>query len=365
MATSQQAIEARKAVVADAYGTPAVVVDLDVVDANIARTQALCDAAGLKNRPHMKTHKSGVLARAQVAAGAVGVACQKVGEAEAMLDAGVEDILICYNIIGAARSGRLTAILKRAPVKIAADNPVSLAAYAAAAEAAGRPVEVLVECDTGRQRAGVETPAEAVALAKIARDNPHLTFKGLLLYPPPSDWDVTQRFLDETKAGLADLGLEAEIVSSGGTPALSALGALTGVTEHRAGTAIYNDRMMMDCGAARPEDCALEVYTTVVSRAGSGRGILDAGSKTLTTDTGGLSGHGLILEHPSAVIAGFSEEHGHLDLSACNAPPEIGEVVRVIPNHVCVVVNMVNQVIGVRGDRVERVFTVDARGRLV
>ncbi|MEO1088950.1 MAG: alanine racemase, partial [Acidobacteriota bacterium] len=260
---------------------------------------------------------------------------------------------------------RLASVLKRADIKLAADNPTTLAAYAEAAKAADRPASVLIECDTGRQRAGVETPAEAIELARIARDDPNLTFKGLLLYPPPGDWPTTQEFLDTTKAGLAELGLEAEIVSSGGTPALTSLAALQGPTEHRAGTSIFNDRMMMACGAARLEDCALSVYTTMVSRVGAGRGILDAGSKTLTSDTGGLDGHGLILEHTDAVIASFSEEHGQLDLSACAEPPNIGEVVRVIPNHVCVVVNMVDRLIGVRGEKIERVFTVDARGRLV
>ena len=355
-----------KSEIVSRVGTPAVVVDLDIVDRNIARGQALCDAAGIKSRPHMKTHKNGMLARKQVAAGAIGVACQKLGEAEAMLDAGIEDILICYNILGAARSGRLADVLRRAPLKIAADNPVSLAAYSDAGATARRPVDVLIECDTGRKRAGVETPAEAIALAKIVRDDPHLNFKGLMLYPTGKDWPAVQRYLDETKAGLAELGLEAEIVSTGGTPNLAELGALKGVTEHRAGTYIYNDRMMVDCGAARQEDCALSVYTAVVSRAAPERGILDAGSKTLTSDTGGgLDGHGFIVEYPDARIAGFSEEHGMLDLSKTVDRPEIGEVVRVIPNHVCVVVNMVDRIVGVRGGRIEQIFKVDARGQLV
>lgn len=355
-----------KAEIVARVGTPAVVVDLDVVDRNIARTQALCDAAGIKNRPHMKTHKNGGMARKQVKAGAIGVACQKLGEAEAMLDAGIEDILICYNILGAARSGKLADLLRRAPLKIAADNAVSLAAYSEAGAAAGRPVDVLIECDTGRNRAGVVTPAEAVALAKIVRDDPNLNFKGLLFYPTGKDWPAVQKFLDETLEGIKELGLEAEIISSGGTPNLASLGALKGVTEHRAGTSIYNDRMMVENGSARPEDCALSVYTTVVSRAAPERGILDAGSKTLTSDTGGgLDGHGTIVEYPEARIAGFAEEHGMLDLSRCTDKPEIGEVVRVIPNHVCVVVNMMDKIVGVRDGRIEHIFNVDARGRLV
>jgi D-serine deaminase-like pyridoxal phosphate-dependent protein len=317
----------------------------------------------------MKTHKNGELARRQLEAGAVGVACQKVGEAEAMLDAGIRDILICYNVLGAARSSRLATLLKRCDdgvdMKIAADNAVSLAAYAEAGEAAGRPVGVMIECDTGRKRAGVETPGEAVELARIVRDDPWLEFRGLMMYPPGKDWPATQSFMDEARDGLAALGLAPGIVSTGGTPNLSSLTALKGVTEHRAGTYIYNDRMMLACGAARMEDCALTVYSTLVSRASRDRGILDAGSKTLTSDVGGLEGHGYVLEHPEARITHFSEEHGQVDLSACAAPPEVGDVVRVIPNHVCVVVNMVDRVVGVRGGRIERILPVEARGRLV
>lgn len=356
---------ALKETIVRTVGTPAVVIDLDVVDANIARLQAACDAAGVRNRPHMKTHKSGWLAQRQVAAGAIGVACQKLGEAEDMANAGIGDILVCYNILGAARSGRLSALLRRVDVKVAADNPFTLSAYAEAARAAERPLTVLVECDTGRMRAGVETPAEAVELARIIRDDPALVFGGLLLYPTGKEWSVDQRFLDDARAGLADLGLEPAIVSTGGTPNVAALGSLKGVTEHRSGTSIFNDRMMVDCGAATMADCALTVYASVVSRAGEGRGILDSGSKTLTSDTGGLDGFGHILEYPQARIVGFSEEHGNLDVSGCAAPPAVGEVVRVIPNHVCVVVNMVDRLVGVRGGRIERILSVDSRGKLV
>ena len=358
-------IDTLKAEIARDFGTPAMVIDLDIVERNIARLQKLCDAAGVANRPHIKTHKIPALARKQIAAGAQGITCQKLGEAEVMVDGGIDDIIVSYNLIGAARSGRLAGLLKRKPVKVCADNPVTLAAYAEAGRAADRVVDVLIECDTGRERAGVATAREAIQLAEIVKGDANLSFKGLLFYPPEDAWPETQAFFEETKAGLVSHGLTAEIVSTGGTPNLVNLGSLDGATEHRAGTFIFNDRMMMACGAATLDDCALNVFSTVVSRAGPERGILDAGSKTLTSDIGGLDGHGLILEHPEARIKGFAEEHGFLDLSACNARPEIGDVVRVIPNHVCVVVNMVDQLIAVRGGRVVEVLKVAARGRLV
>ena len=154
------------------------------------------------------------------------------------------------------------------------------------------------------------------------------------------------------------------MVSTGGSPNLKNLGKLRGATEHRPGTYIYNDRMQVGAGVASWDDCALNIYSTVVSRAGPERGILDAGSKTLTTDTGGLEGHGFILEHPEARIARFAEEHGFLDLTRSNTRPCVGDVVRIVPNHVCVVVNMVDEVVMVRGDEIIGTLPVAARGKL-
>jgi D-serine deaminase-like pyridoxal phosphate-dependent protein len=346
------------------YGTPAVVIDMDRVEANIARVQAQCDAAGLANRPHIKTHKSPELAKLQVAAGAKGITCQKIGEAEVMAAAGLDDILISYNLLGEEKMQRLGRLLETATVTVAADNPTVIADLPKAAGVAGRPLGVVIECDTGRKRAGVETPGEAVELAKLVAASPGLTFRGFMLYPTEDGWPEAQKFLDTALAGIRLEGLEAAIVSTGGSPNLKNLGRLKGATEHRPGTYIYNDRMQIAAGVATLEDCALMVYATVVSRAGPERGILDAGSKTLTSDTGGLDGYGLILEHPEAKIARFAEEHGFLDLSACNERPKVGDVVRIVPNHVCVVVNMVDEVVMVRGEEIVGVLPVAARGKL-
>jgi D-serine deaminase-like pyridoxal phosphate-dependent protein len=351
--------------VARLYGTPAVVIDLDRVERNIARVQAACEAAGLANRPHVKTHKSPDLARMQVAAGAKGITCQKLGEAEVMAAAGIDDILISYNLLGEEKLGRLAALLRRGVrVTVAADNPVTVSGLPAAAVAAERTLEVVVECDTGQRRAGVETPAEAVALARDIAERPGLRFAGFLMYPPVDRVEETRRFLEEALAGVREAGLDPHIVSTGGTPFLKNLGALTEATEHRAGTYVFNDRMMLAAGAATLDDIALTVVSTVVSRAAPERGILDAGSKTLTWDSGGLDGYGLILEHPQARIHKFAEEHGFLDLSGCNDRPAVGDVVRIVPNHVCVVVNMVDRLIATRGDTIVGEIAVAARGRI-
>ncbi len=354
-----------KQTIAREFGTPSVVVDLDRVERNVARVQALCDKAGVANRPHIKTHKIPSLAKLQLERGAHGITCQKLGEAEVMADAGIDDILISYNLVGPARAARLGALARDCTVAVAADNPVTLNNYAEAGRIAGRPIEVVIECDTGRKRAGVETANEAVELAAQIKRNPNLAFAGFMFYPTESSWPETQIFHDAAIAGVRALGLEARIVSTGGTPNLVNLGRLQGATEHRAGTYIFNDRMMLACGAATLDDCALHVFSTVVSRAAPERGILDAGSKTLTADTGGLDGHGLILEHPQARIKGFAEEHGFLDLAGLNDKPTVGDVVRIVPNHVCVVVNMVDRLIAVRGHRIVDVLPVAARGKLV
>ena len=351
--------------IAREFGTPALVVDMEVVERNIARTQALCDSAGVANRPHMKTHKSAAFARMQIAAGARGLTCQKLGEAETMADAGIEDLFISYNLLGEEKMARLAALMGRARMRVAADNPTVVEHLGQAAALAGRDLHVLVECDTGRKRAGVETPEEAIAVARAIAATPGLIFEGLMMYPPEGAAAATNAFLARTQSGLREQGLSASVISSGGTPNLLALGNIDGQTEHRAGTSIFNDRMMMAAGFATVADCALTVYTTVVSRGAPERGILDAGSKTLTTETGwDLRGHGLILEHPEADLARFSEEHGILDLSRCNNRPKVGDVVRVIPNHICPVVNVVGELVLVRKGEIVGTLDVEARGKL-
>ncbi len=350
--------------IATEFGTPSVVVDLDGVERNIAGLQAACNAVGLANRPHIKTHKSPVIAAMQRDAGAKGLSCQKLGEAEVMAEADFDDILICYNILGEEKLARLAALMSRARMIVSVDNLVTVEGLPRAAAAAGRSLEVLVECDTGRQRAGVETAAEAIALAKDIAARPGLAFAGFLLYAPENAVEKTQKFLDEATAGVREAGLEPSIVSTGGTPNLAHLGRTIGATEHRAGTYVFNDRMMMACGAATLDDCALHVVATVVSRATPTRGCLDAGSKTLTSDVGGLDGYGLILEYPKARIHKFAEEHGFTDFSACRKRPEVGEVVRVVPNHVCPVVNLVDRLVATRGGKIVGEIPVAARGRI-
>src|SRR3979411_825222 len=222
------------------YGTPAAVMDMDRVERNIARIQAACDAAGVANRPHIKTHKSPMLAKLQIAAGAKGITCPKVGEAEVMAEAGIEDILISYNLIGDEKMARLGALQASANMTVAADNSVVIAGLPQAPAASGRPLSVVVECDTGRKRAGVETPAEAIALAREIAASKGLKFTGFMLYPTETGWAEAQKFFDQALAGARAHGLDAAMVSTGGSPNLKNVGKLRGAPEHRPGTYIYN-----------------------------------------------------------------------------------------------------------------------------
>lgn len=191
------------------YGTPCAVVDLDIVEKNIKRVQSFCNKANVANRPHIKTHKSPILAKLQLDAGAQGITCQKLGEAKVMASAGITDIIIATNLLGAAKSGQLASLHKDTSLKVCADNSVSLKAYSKAASVANKPMQVLVECDTGQLRAGVETPEEALKLAAEIKADLMLQFEGLLFYPPLDGWPATQLFLNKVLTGLTELKLQA------------------------------------------------------------------------------------------------------------------------------------------------------------
>ncbi len=343
--------------------TPHPVIDEDRLAANIARVQSYMDAHHLNFRPHIKTHKIPALAEAQRSAGARGINCQKITEAEVFADAGFDDILITFNILGADKLDRLAALNDRiSGLKVVADSTVTIDGLAT--HFAGRkPLTVLVECDTGAGRCGVQTPAEALALARRIAGSNALAFGGLMTYPKAATEGATEAFFFETLAGLKAEGIDCPIVSNGGTPSLFSAHLVPSATEHRAGTYIYNDRSMVRAGHCTLDDCAMHILATVVSRPTPDRAILDSGSKALTSDLLGFSDFGLIVEYPDAVITGLSEEHGTVDLSKVSGRrPEIGERIRIVPNHTCVVSNLFDRMVFHRDGIVTRVEPVAARG---
>jgi D-serine deaminase-like pyridoxal phosphate-dependent protein len=321
--------------------------------------QTYLNEHGIANRPHVKTHKIPAIAQMQMDAGAVGITCQKISEAEVMAKAGINDIFIPYNIVGEKKLTRLMALAKRVTVSVTADSAFVIRGLSDSAQQAGLTLTVLVECDTGLQRCGVQTPQQAAELARLIQQLPNLHFGGLMTYPTS---EQTEPFVRETRALLVNDGLQIKRVSGGGTPAMWQVHEHPEVTEHRAGIYVYGDRLTLRSGAVTLDTCALKVHTTVVSRPTPERGILDAGSKSLSSDLHGLDGYGYICEYPEAKIYALSEEHGHVDFSACEHKPEIGERLTVIPNHCCTVTSLFDEVVGARGDQVEVIWQVAARG---
>lgn len=347
-----------------ALDTPVPTVDLDAVDRNIARMQDYCDEHGLDFRPHIKTHKLPAIAHMQVRRGAVGITCQKLGEAEVMESAGLRDILITFPLVGTAKAERLAALAGEADISVVADSEVVVRGLSAVLGEAGAEVGLLVECDTGFERTGVQTPEAAADLAELVDSLPGLRFEGLMTYPTLPQ---TAEWLRAGRKAIESRKLRVARVSAGGTPTWQLNHVGGEITEVRAGTYVYGDRSCIDDGSVPLEDCALRVRVTVVSRPTPDRAILDAGSKTLTNDPSEAAngeGRGLIVEYPKARIYALSEEHGHVDLSACEQRPEIGEVVTIVPNHACGCTNMHDEVVVHRGGTIVGFWPVAARGKL-
>jgi D-serine deaminase-like pyridoxal phosphate-dependent protein len=340
--------------------TPAAVVDLDRLERNLASWQEHCERHGLANRPHVKTHRCAEIAQRQLALGAVGVTCQKLSEAEAMADAGCGDILVPYNIVGAAKLERLRRLLERVALTVSVDDAGLLPGLAGAAAGAPRDLGILVDCDTGLGRTGVQDPGAAVELALAIAQQDELRFNGFLTYPAP---EGAEEFLAAAVGGARERGLEPAVVSAGGTPSMWDSGKLRPtVTEYRVGTYVFHDRSTVAAGAATLDDVALTVHATVVSRPGPGRAILDAGSKALTSDRGPDEAFGLVLEAPRSPVVKLNEEHAYVSL-ADGDDLRIGQHVRVVPNHACVVVNLFDELLVNRDGRIEDSWRVAARGR--
>lgn len=356
--------------------TPAVIVDLDVVERNLQRMSEYCRRRGLALRPHTKTHKIPELARRQIESGAIGITVAKLGEAEVMIDAGLDDVLVAYPIVGQRKARRLAELASRARVTVSLDSEESVRAISAEATRCGVTVGILVELDVGFRRCGVTTAEEALALAHAVLDLPGVEFRGLMFYPGHF-WVVGEarqrlvasvnEFLRRVYDAFEHERIPIPVVSGGSTPTAFISHDFLGVTEIRPGMYIFNDRNMVALEVARPEDCALSVITTVVSTAVAGRAIVDAGSKTLSSDVfraGDRQGFGSVREDPDAVIESLSEEHGIININRSRRRYRVGERLTIIPNHVCATVNLHDEIYGVRGGRVETVWRVAARGKV-
>jgi len=347
----------------DLLSTPHPIIDESVLAANIARVQGYMDEHGIAFRPHIKTHKIPELAREQLAAGATGINCQKVSEAEVFADAGFNDILITYNILGPEKLSALKSLNDRVSLSVVADSAHTVQGLAGAM-APERPLTVLVECDTGGGRCGVQSPEAAANLAKSIAGLPSLRFGGLLTFPASNTEPTVEAYLVKAKSILSEMGIPCPALSNGGTQSLFSAHLVPSATEHRAGTYIFNDRATVRAGHCGIEQCAMHVLATVVSRPTDERAILDSGSKTLTSDLSGFEDYGHLTEYPNARITTLSEEHAVVDLTACSQKPSIGQRVRIVPNHTCVVTNLFDRLVFHKDGVVTRILPVMARGQV-
>lgn len=341
--------------------TPSLLIDLDVVERNLKRWQAFCDQHNIRNRPHIKTHKLPQLAHWQLETGAVGITCQKLGEVEIMADAGIDDIFLTYNIIGREKLNRLAALHQRIRLRTIADSQQIVDGLAEAVSHSGKPLTVFVECETGMQRIGVPTPAAAADLAAGIARTDALEFGGFSTYPTTRE-AVT--FMNEAVSRCRQQGLEVPEISGGGTPGMWNLPEYTGFTEHRAGTYIYNDRIIAATKASDPGDCAMTVLATVISTAGADWVTIDGGTKTFSSDQYGQHGFGVVSGDPECVLERCTEEHGMLVRNHGKPRYRLGDRVRVVPNHACVVSNLHETACAVRGDKVVAIWPIAARGKL-
>jgi len=355
--------------------TPALTVDLDIMERNLRSLSDYCRKHSLKLRPHTKTHKIPAIAKMQIAAGATGITVAKVGEAEVMAGAGLEDILIAYPVVGQAKCDRLAKLAQHKTITVSLDSIEVAQGISEAATRAGSTVSILVEFDVGMRRCGVQTADAWLGVAQTVDKLSGVRFSGLMFYPGHI-WDALpeqgpaldsiSRVIEEIQAKSKQSGLNCAIVTGGSTPTAYNSHQLHGITEIRPGTYVFNDMNETKAGYSQLSDCALRVQVTVVSTAVQGRAMIDGGSKTFSGDrliSGDKQGFGFVTEHPNTQFTSMSEEHGHLDLGPSDQV-DVGERLSIIPNHVCACVNMHNQIYYHRKGIVEGSWTVEGRGKI-
>ncbi|MEW5847646.1 MAG: alanine racemase [Myxococcota bacterium] len=357
--------------------TPALVVDLEVVERNLARMQRQADQLGVALRPHTKTHKIPELARMQLQAGAAGITVAKLGEAEVMADAGIDDIFIAYPVVGEQKVRRLLALARRVRVSFAPDSLESARVVSDAAHAQGLVIPALLEVDTGLRRCGVPWGEPAAELAQRLAALPGITLRGISTHEghgyqagEPDEVSAAAREagrqMVDTAARIRARGVDISVVSVGATPTAAHTGRVSGITEMRPGTYVFNDRSQLRHGTASLADCAAVVVTTVVSVPAPGRAVVDAGSKALSSDgvlhRGAEGGHGLVLGARGWILARLSEEHGVLTAGPDAEPLHVGQRLGLVPNHICPCVNLFDEVTCVRGDQRVGTWRVAARG---
>lgn len=360
--------------------TPALVIDLDRMDRNLASWQAEVRRRGKQFRPHIKTHKTPEIALRQEALGACGIATAKPSEAEVFFQAGCRDIVVAYPSVGIDKWARLARLAREARVTANVDSEIQARGLSAAASAAGSTIHAQIEIDTGMHRVGLDqlAYAEIAAFARLLSSLPGIELDGITTHRGKFDDRLAKMTNDEAgqEEGqiLVDLaerlradGIPVDQVTAGGTITGRGVALVDGITEVRAGTYVFYDAMQVAFGSCTTDDVAVSVLTTVVSTRRDGWATVDGGSKTFSGDRavvgaampgGSIVANGIDID---ANVMRITEEHGMVSLGD-GVSVEIGERLRFMPFHVCTAVNLSNELIAVRGDVVEHVWPVPARG---
>jgi D-serine deaminase-like pyridoxal phosphate-dependent protein len=351
--------------------TPVGTIDLERVRANARAVSGYAAEHGFRWRPHIKTHKSRRIAALQLEAGAHGLTVATPREAEVMA-ALTGDVLLAYPPVGREKVDRVVRLADAVDLKVALDSAAVLRPLATAAASAGVSVGIVVELDVGLGRVGVPGAAEVLDLARLASDLEGVSFRGIQFYPghirdrQEEQGGALRRVSEQVGAvldALRDEGLRPEIVSGGSTPTLWRSHEIQGLTEIRSGSCIFFDREGLELGVIGADRIAYTVLATVISTAVPGRAVIDAGSKALSKEErGGSGGYGFLMEHPEVLVASLSEEHGVLDLGPTEWRPSVGDRVRVVPNHVCVSVNLQDALLASDGAAHEWI-SLEGRGR--
>lgn len=351
--------------------TPALLIDLDVMERNVAAMAKFFEGVEANLRPHIKTHKTPEIAQRQIAAGAKGVTCAKLGEAEVMADAGIRDLLIANQIVGPRKIGRLMNLAKRSEVIVAVDDPRNVAELSEAAQAQGVDLRVILEVEVGMERCGVDPGEAAVRLAEEVVRAKGLLFKGVMGYEGHTvlieKWKDRKVAAEQAMKGLVDTaetirraGMPVDIVSAGGTGTYDMTGTYPGVTEVQAGSYVLMDATYRKVeGLGDVFGCALTVAATVISRPKPDRIVVDVGLKTATRDFGLPE----VKDIEGVKVLYLSEEHGKIEVSDERVDLKPGDRIELIPNHCCTTVNLHDRFYGIRRGNVEEVWEIAARGR--
>jgi D-serine deaminase-like pyridoxal phosphate-dependent protein len=345
----------------DDLDTPSMIIDLDILEKNLLDMQEVCRQAGIPLQVHTKTHKIPEIAYMQLRQGAVGICCQKLGEAEVMVAAGIDgNILVPYNIVGEQKLVRLARLARRARMTVAVDSEITAQGISDQLRRDGGTVRVLVELDTGGKRTGVQSPQAALELAQKVSRMPHLELRGVMTYPSRLE---AKPFMEETIELFRKAGLPLEEISGGGTGA-EAISKQIGCNVTRSGSYAFEGlrRINTTTNPPNPVTCATRMVVTVVSTPTPGRIIIDGGQKTFERNP--PNPYGYIVEHPEARIYAMSVEHGHVDVSACSHKFRVGERLMVVPQHQGVTINHHDEVYAVRQGRIEAVWPVAGRGKV-